>query len=319
MTITFKVSRANNSRLAHVDSELMNNSLRGNSLANNVIAIESHYHGKSYSIQEESKSFTLGEFYLEKEAFKEWMASCENGDYIKVKIEGQNKDIGSYEFNLRYRDENEAISAPFPIELPHTSDSYSNFQIIMNDHGKSYIRVDKEDYNNKKIVEAYEGSESYEIIHIDGFKTKNRVNESNLPQGNLKIETVNNNYIAQLNLLSLNDYYSDKDKLARMDWGKMISMPNIGNYSIKEFKRSSKQRLTLFTGTQEVKMERFDILIIPENGKIDRLRTDNINTQSIREKLSKVDVNTSIYIDKIIVDIEGELRYYPYNFVFTVE
>jgi hypothetical protein len=46
MNITFNVSRANNSRLAHIDSELMNNSIRDNGLANNVIAIESHYHGK---------------------------------------------------------------------------------------------------------------------------------------------------------------------------------------------------------------------------------------------------------------------------------
>jgi hypothetical protein len=247
------------------------------------------------------------------------MASCENGDYIRVKIDGQGEAIENYEFNLRYRDEKEAISAPFPIELPHTTDAYSNFQIIMNEEGKSYVRIDTKDLNNKSIVDAYKGSESYEIIHIDGFKTKNRVNETNLPKGNLKIETVNNDYIAHLNLLSLNDYYSDNDKLVRMDWGKMISMPNIGNYSIKEFKRSSKQRLALFTGTQEVKMARFDILIIPENGKIDRLRTDNINTQSIREKLSKVYVNTSIYIDNIMVNIEGELKYYPYNFVFTVE
>lgn len=320
MIITFTVNRANNSGLANIDSEIMNrSSLLDNVLFKNVIAMETHYYGKWFSIVEKSKPFTLSEYYNQKETFKEWIGSCENGDYISVKLEGPNEDIGSYEFNLRYRDENEAISAPFPIELPHTNDLNSNFQVVLNENGKSYVRIDTKDINNKSIIETYKGSESYEILHIDGFKTKSRVFQTNLPKGNLKIENVTDPSIADLNFLSLNDYYSDGEQLIRMDWGKMVSMPNIGNYSIKEFKRSSKQELSLFEGTQDIKMARFDLLIIPENGKIDRLRTDNINTQSIREKLSNVDVNTSIYIDNIIVDIEGELKYYPYNFVFTVE
>jgi hypothetical protein len=319
MTISFNVKRVNKSRLAQVDSDLINKSLRDNGTANNVIAIKSHYNGKSYSLLEESKSYSLKEFYKQKKEFKNWMSNFENGDNIRIKIEGSDKGIGNYDFNLRYRDDNEALTAPFPVELPHTTDAYSNYQVIMHGQGKSYIRIDTKAIENQSIIDAYKDSKSYEIIHIDDFKTKNRVYESNLPEGNLKIESAYNPYISHLNLLSLNDYYSDEDELVRMDWGKMVSMPNIGNYSIKEFKRSSKQKLVLFTGTKNIKMARFDLLIIPENGKIQRLRIENINTQSIKETLSKVNANTSIYIDNIIVDVDDELKFYPYNFVFTVE
>lgn len=319
MTISFSMSRVDNSNLANIDANSMEKFRKEHGISGKVIAIESNYHGKSYSIKENSKTYTLENFYNEKYAFIDWMTNAQNGDVIRVKIEGDYQDIGKFEFNLIYRDETEAITAPFPIDLPHTTESYSNFQIIMNESGKSYVRIDAHDPNNKRIVDTYSGSDSYEIIHIDDFKTKNRVNESNLPAGNFSLDITNNLDIAQLNILTLNDYYSKKDQLIRMDWGKMVSMPNIGNYSIKEFKRSSRQKLALFAGTKNIKLARFDLVIIPENGKIERIRTDNINTQSIRETLSKVDVNTSIYVDNIIIDIDNEYRYYPYNFVFTVE
>ncbi|MEM9546906.1 MAG: M56 family metallopeptidase [Bacteroidota bacterium] len=318
-TIFFTVSRADNSKLASLDAERIQTLLSHNDSHRDAVAMVSYYHGKKYTIQEESKQFTLHEFYTNKDDFKNWISTCKNGDFIRVKLESTNDEFGSYDFNLRYRDDNEAISAPFPIDMPHTTDVFSNFQLIMNDSGKSFIRVDTKDPENQKIVEAYSGSESYELIHIDDFKTKYRVKEHTLPRGAMENEIWDDLEVRELNILSLNDYYTSDDQLIRMDWGKMVSMPNIGNYSIKEFKRSSKEKLNLFVGTREINMVRFDLLIIPENGKIERIRTNNLSTLAIRETLNKVDINTSIYIDNIIIDVDEELKYYPYNFVFTVE
>ena len=318
-SISFSINRANNSKLASVDAEEMDRFRANKGISDNVEFIHSYYHGKNYSIVENSLSYDLGEFYNQKQVFKDWMTDFQNGDLIKVKINSEDEKFGRFEFNLRYKDDNEAITAPFPIDLPHTMDTYTSFQIVMNETGKSYVRIDTEDWNNKRIVDAYKGSESYEIIHIDDFKTKNRVKDDKLPTGILEVESINSQSIADLNILTLNDYYTDDDKLVRMDWGKMVSLPNIGNFSIKEFKRSSKNKMTLFVGTKNIKMARFDLLIIPENGKIQRIRTDNVNTSGIRETLSNVESNTSIYVDNIIVDVAGELKYYPYNFVFTVE
>jgi len=317
--ISFSVRRANNTKLARLDSERWNKLKESNNVPESSIDLVGYYHGKKYTIQEEYQSFTLSNFYLEKESFKQWISTCQNGDHIMIKIDDPGEEYGNYYFNLRYRDDNEAISAPFPVDLPHTRDSYSNFQLIMNDEGNSYVRLDKTDPRNKKIVDAYASSESYEVIHIDDFKTKYRVKEQTLPSGQLENEIIDNPEISNLNILRINDYYTEEDELVRMDWGKMVSMPNIGNYSIKEFKRSSKGKMTLFVGTNDMDMKRFDLLIIPENGKIKRIRTDKVNTPGIRETLNDVGPNTSIYVDNIIVDIDGDLRYYPYNFVFTVE
>ena len=261
----------------------------------------------------------ISQFYTQREEFKTWLAEARNGDNISVSISRDGDTSNGYEFNLRFRDYNEAISAPFAINLPHTADSYSKYQIVMNTEGKSLVRLDLNNSDARRIADAYKGSASYEVVHIDGFKTKSHVYETSLPQGKFEMADIMDQELKDLNQFYLNDYYTEDDQLVRMDWGKMISLPNIGNYSMKEFKRSSKQNLSLFAGTKNILMDRFDLLIIPENGKIKRIRTDKVNTQMIRNILDKVDENTSIYIDNIIVNVDGERRYYPYNFVFTVE
>jgi len=104
-----------------------------------------------------------------------------------------------------------------------------------------------------------------------------------------------------------------------MDWGKMVSLPGIGNYSLNEFKRSSKRTLALYANKTGYKMARYDVVVIPKNGKIKRLRTDRVDTQAMRKALSDVTEGTSIYIDNIILDHYGKPKFYPYNFVFTID
>lgn len=319
LDITFTVSRANNSRLASIDADDLAKHKSEKNISDDVVFIRSYYHGKTYSIKEESQSYSVGEFYQKKEEFKNWLTQIQNGDYIQVDIKDPEGQYSSFAFNLRYRDMNEAISAPFPVALPNTTGSFSNFQIAMNDLGKSYVRMDINKPENRSIVKAYSGSESYEIVHIENFKTKYRIRETTLPVGEFSMSPLLNPNVRDIDIITLNDHYTNDDELVRMDWGKMVSLPNIGNYSLKEFKRSSKDNLSLFAGTKDIPMERYDMLIIPENGKIKRIRTDKLNTQSLREEMDKVQPNTSIYIDNIIVNIDGEQKYYPYNFVFTVE
>lgn len=317
--ISISVRRANNTRLDRLDAEKMKQASKENNDSHMIYEMVGYYQGSEYTIQEESKSYTLDEFYKMPETFLNWIATCQSGDYIRIKIDDPNGDFGGYDFNLRFRDKNDPISAPFPIEIPHFSEAYYPFQVILQDDGKSFIKMDTKKEKNQKIVEAYSGSNSYQIIHVDDFKTKYRIKEQTLPAGIMTNEIFDDSAISKLDILTINEYYSDEDQLVRLNWGKMVSMPDIGNYSINEFKRSSKDKLTLYEGKEVIPMERFDIVIIPENGKIYRIRTNNESTQSIREILSNVDKKTSIYIENIIVNVDEKLNYYPYKFVFTVE
>jgi len=317
--ISFKYSKTNNIGLSSIDAGLISKSNNGRGTSSNPISLTTYYHGKKYSIFENSMSMSIRDFYTKKAEFKIWLSEARNGDNIAVTISKNGQNSNGYEFNLRFRDYDEAISAPFAINLPHTVDSYSNYQIVMNTDGKSLVRVDINDWNSKRIVKAYEGSESYEIVHIEDFKSKQHVYNTTLPQGKLEFGDFIDQELRGLDKFRLNDHYSDKDHLVSMKWGRMISLPGIGNFSLKEFKRSSSTNLNLMTGANRIQMDRYDLLIIPENGKIKRIRTDKVNTQKIREALSEVNNNTSIYIDNIIVNVDGERKFYPYTFVYTVE
>jgi len=318
-SISFKYMRANNSKLSSVNLAEISKMKTEKNIDNDVVFLSTNYHGRDYQIYENSWEMGIDMFYDQKEEFKNWLSNAKNGDNISVSISDNGEGTNGYRFNLRYRDYNEAISAPFPVSLPYSSDSYFNYQIVMKQGGKSLVRVDTKDIDGQRIANAYRGSDSYEIVHIDDFKTKKRVYETNLPLGKLEVADIMDQDLRDLDIFRINEHYTSDDQLIRMDWGKMVSMPNIGNYSLKEFKRSSKGDLTLFTGTKNLDMERFDLLIIPENGKIHRIRTDKVNTQKIRNLLEDVDVNSSIYVDNIIVNIDGERKFYPYNFVYTVE
>ena len=318
-SITFKYMKSRHVGLASIDAEAIANSKKENNVKDGVVYLTSYYHGENYRIIESSFSMSISEFYESKEDFKSWLANAQNGDNIAVSISKANATSNAYEFNLRFRDEEAAISAPFAIDLPHTQNSYSNYQIVMNSEGKSLVRVDVNGRDSRRIAAAYEGSQSYEIVHIDGFRSKQHVYNSNLPQGKLEYADIMDPVVRNLDKFRINDYYTDSDNLIRMKWGKMISMPGIGNFSLKEFKRSSNYGLNLMAGVNHIQMDRFDLVIIPENGKIKRIRTDQLNMQKVRDVLNEVKENTSIYIDNIIVNVSGERYFYPYSFVYTVE
>jgi len=319
--ISFSVFKGENSRLENVDSKWVQNSNTQKEFHQSIVAVGTDYYSKNgkYTIIEESKSISLESFYLEYRSFQEWMSQFQNEDVIQVNImDGTHEEI-EYQFNLRIKDEYAAITPPFPIETTSAANQSAKFQIVLNDSGKSFLRIDTKDPGNQVIINSYLKSESYEIVHVDNFTTKNRVVKSNLPKGVLEVEQMIDPKVGDIDILKIQDYYTEKDAVVRMHWGKMVSMPAIGNFSLKEFKRSARAGLQLYVGTEKIDIARYDLLIIPENGKIKRIRTDHLNSLSIRKTLNEVRENTSIYVDNIVVEADNTLKYYPQNFVFTVE
>jgi len=74
---------------------------------------------------------------------------------------------------MRYRDEQAAATAPFPLARPisHLSDGKIkwNYQVVMNTNGHSFVRVDADDPANQNILEAYGDSDSYQILNIESL------------------------------------------------------------------------------------------------------------------------------------------------------
>ena len=288
-----------------------------------VKTITKVYHGRSVSMVNDEYDFrallSSGDVYL-----KDILSSVSDGDVITIAAIDTldtSEEGNHFFFNMTIIDKDAAYTSPYEVELPPTSDSYTNFQIYYNaEDDQTYVKVDTTETANEKIVRAYRHSESYKLTHVPNFKTKNRVNDTRtLPGGTLSIDPKMNLSTTVLRMERLNEHYTLSDRMIRMDWGKMISLPGIGNFSRKEFKRSNRSNILLSAGDHFLDVSRFDLVIIREGDDPIRIRTDNVKSDICRQALKGVEGAVSIYFDNIIVNDNDEYKYYPYQFVFNIE
>lgn len=288
-----------------------------------VISYNKVYHGRSETMVNDEYDFKEilgnGSDYI-----KDVLSTVSDGDVITIAAIDtlDESDTGNhFFFNMTIKDTEAAYKAPFKVELPSTTDSYTNFQIYYSpEKDQTFVKVDTTSLANQNIVKAYRQSESYKLTHVPDFKTKKRVNDTKiLPAGTLKIDPKMELNTGVLQMERLNEHYTLSDRMIRMDWGKMISIPGIGNFSRKEFKRSSRSNLLLSAGDNFMDISRFDMVIVSVGGKPLRIRTDNIKSDLCRRALTEINTSASIYFDNIIINDEDEYKYYPYQFVFNVE
>ena len=287
-----------------------------------VRSISSVYHGRTFtSVQEEydfKEMLHKGEVYI-----KDMLSSVTDGDVITITVT-DSLDIENgnhFFFNMTINDVDAAYKTPYEVELPSTSESYTNFQIYYNvEDDKTYVKVDTTASGNENIVKAYRHSASYELMHVPDFKTKTRVNDTRvLPSGILKVDPDMDLTVSVQRMERLNEHYTLSDRMIRMDWGRMVSMPGIGNFSAKEFNRSSLANILLSAGDNYLDVSRFDLVIISEGREPTRIRTNNIKSLMCRQAFKELDGESSIYFDNIIINDNDEFKYYPYQFVFNVE
>lgn len=285
-----------------------------------VQSINEVYHGRQYSTVTEEYDFDKikenGIDYL-----KSILNNINDGDAISIRILDSLDSPKIYSTFIKVTEPDAAYMPPYEVTLPPTSNSYNNFQVYYNaEDNKTYVKVDTTLSTNENIVNAYRNSTSYKLVHVPNFKTKTRVNDEHvLPVGTLLLDSEMDFTHGLQRLETLNEHYTLSDRMIRMDWGRMISMPGIGNFSLKEFKRSSSSNILLSAGDNYMEISRFDMVIIRQGYEPLRLRSDNIKSLMCRKEFSNIDSAASIYFDNIIIKVEDEFKYYPYQFVFNIE
>lgn len=279
------------------------------------------YHGRSYrSVSEEYNYNDIihsGGTYLQS-----LLMTLSDGDQVGISYRDTlNEDSHLYYSDIKIKDKATSYRAPYAVELPPTSDIYTNFQILHSPtDDKTYVKVDTTQFGNKNIVKAYRHSQSYELVHVPNFKTKIRVNDTReIPAGILTVDPDMDLKFSSLKISQLNEHYTETDRFVRMDWGRMVSIPGIGNFSINEFRRSSAANFMLVAGDIFLDAVRFDAVIISEGKEPVRLRSDNIKSIMCRKAFAEIDGASSIYFDNIIINDDDEYKWYPFQFVFNLE
>lgn len=248
---------------------------------------------------------------------RDWLLLASSGDAVEFSFTGQDEN-NNFGVLFLIEDPNK-IEYPEKIEAPTISEDFSTFQIVINRGGKSYVRLDTTQVQNKKIVDSYRSSQSYDIIHVSGFKTKMRVVDKNMETTDATNMSEMSKASKDINPLKLLEFYPESEVDLKLSWGALLSMKSVGNFSFKEFERSYNREFELFYKDEKLKILKYEILIPTGSGLYQRIQTDSNNYYKILELLGKVVPISTIYVDNIILEKDGEKKLLPHQFSFSFE
>lgn len=248
---------------------------------------------------------------------RDWLLKVGSGDFVEFKFLESDSNA-SYGLTFVIEDANK-IEYPDKITAPIKSKEFIDFQIFINRNGKSYVRLDTTLLNNKKIIDSYKNSSSYEIVHVPNFKTKVRVVDRDLKVSEFMVMAEMKAEIQNINPYALHEYYPESELDLRLLWGKMLSMKRVGNFSFKEFERSYTEELNLKFKDDDLEILMYDMIIPIGSGIYKRVRTDSNAYFKIQEMLGKVEPISTIYIDNIIVNKDDQKLLLPYQFSYSFE
>ncbi len=257
------------------------------------------------------------------QSLKKWVSSMTSGDLLYLTIESKDGDEaqgGVLSFEIAHEH-----SAFDPAESYYENRKYlgakmpSKYQIVYRRNQRSLVKVDTENPDNEKIVRAFSDTLKYELMHIPNFSTDYRIIEYKDDFGSSNVKQVKSSpIIDELDVHALPEFVYDEDKMAIFHWGRMISLPKVGNFSIKEFHRSRKQQPYLKIGDEEYKVLRFSLHIKERDKEAVAYQACSVKSFSLNNYLSKLDQELSIYFDDVIIEKDG-IWYHlmeRYSFVF---
>jgi len=251
---------------------------------------------------------------------RDWLLLASNGDAIEFNFMGDSKENRDDNFGLMFLIEDpNKVEYPKKIDEPLMTKEYADFQIVINRGGKSFVRLDTALIKNRKIIDSYKNSESYDIVHIPNFKTKMRVVDKQTEASDVKVMTEMKHGTREINPLKLLEFYPDNDTDMRLSWGAMLSMKSVGNFSYKEFERSYNNEFVLFYGDEKLPILKYEILIPKGSDLYHRIQTDSNNYYKILELLSNVEKISTIYVDNIILEKDGQNWLLPHQFSYSFE
>jgi len=270
---------------------------------------------------------------------REWIQSLDDGDKIifnlydnidesedlEVKSDGEMKDLFDtkglpviYPFVLsEYKD---LYSPNLKLSNKFTSaKEESKYQIIYQTNGKTLIKIDRMDPENEKILKAFSDESKFDIIHIPNYKTKYRIVEYKGEYlGAAKKVIRLQPGLDDIEIHRLPEY-DQEDVDLQLSWGKMNSVDKYVNFSIKQFHHSRKSNLWLTAGSERYYVNRFTIYIIDKSDNIQAYQSSSIRAYELNKVLQNISDETSIYIDDIIIDVDGEWQHVMDRFSFILE
>ncbi len=232
---------------------------------------------------------------------------------------GETEDIYLSRIRIKITDPNAGYEPVVNVPDIDHHDADFSFQIVGRTGKRALVKVDTGHPNAWRILELYQDSSRYEIVKIPGFRTNRRYLTEN--------ETLLSRFsAAEFDLAAglpdvnyLPEYQDYQNQPVSLRWGGLEAAPSSENYTTKEFSASAIETPELWIGEIKFKLEAFEIIIAEKNGIPFGYRADGLDYFSIRHALDRIQPETSVYFDRIVVkDEDGVLKLFPAAFAFHV-
>ncbi len=232
---------------------------------------------------------------------------------------GETEDIYLSSIQLRITDPKAGYEPVVQVpDIDHHEADFS-FQITGRTGKRTLVKIDSDHPNAWRILELYKDSSRYEIVKIPGFRTNRRYvteNEALLSrfsaaEFDLTPGLPDVNYLPE---------YQDYQNLeVSLRWGTLEAAPSSGNYMLEEFTSASGETPVLWVGEKSFSLTAFEVIFAGKNSVPFSYRTDHLDYFSLRQALSRVQPESSVYFDRIVVqDEDGVLKLFPAAFAFHI-
>ena len=182
------------------------------------------------------------------------------------------------------------------------------------------VRMDTTNQKYAWMVESYQDNPTVELIHIDGFKTHQRVIEDKqavVPKTDIKqVELLSKN---SLNPYEYPDYYAFGEKYISLHWRDFKgSAWDKDFYCLEDFKKA-KGDLTFTIDGINMPIVQFDAYVISEDGTTTKFISDRPDKKEIDKAIRKASERTTIAFDELVVQTPDGLMRMPLRFLFYLE
>ena len=181
------------------------------------------------------------------------------------------------------------------------------------------VKIDPDDMKTDRIAQLYNDTRQYEIVRIPGFRT-NRHYLTEAESLASKVAAANTTLtFMEEDAYYLPEYQRYQGKDVRMVWGEMTASPSNLNYPLDSFLLSIEQEPRLLVGDDTLTIVSFQVIVSGKNQASKSFFTYRTGDLSVHEELQKVQNETSIFFEKIVVyDEERNRLLFPASFAFNV-
>ncbi len=204
----------------------------------------------------------------------------------------------------------DATGQPFP------------FQMVNRTNRHTLVRMDTTSKKYDWMVKSYQNNPAVDLIHIDGFKTHQRV-ISNSGITKLKKEDIKRQEILNkdaLNPMIYPDYYDFGVKYISLFWRDFkASSFDTEIYCLEDFKKAD-GKLELHIDDITHKILQFDLYIIDEEGVTTHFVSDKTNRKEIKKAIKNATERMTFVINRLLIESpDGMIQHFPMQFNFYLE